>query len=190
MSSQYPPLEDGNFASQNFLNTEDDKYTLEELERIFAKKFNMSVSGTSTIEGQLTAQEINITDNKTIMLNANPLHTYNKCKRYEYVIQHNEEKSFINIPINVLSNNSSNNQARIYLCSLTRADGIFSILNSNPVFCFYLICSDVSVLNPIILVSNQISSYNYSEIDRTLTIDFDRVYSSDLKVLFSMNQIQ
>ena len=94
MSSQYPPLEDGGFSSQNFLNTEDDKYTLQELENLFAKNFNMSVSGTSTLEGTVNAQEINITDNKTIMMNANPLHTFNKCKRYEYTIQHNDEKNF------------------------------------------------------------------------------------------------
>ena len=48
----------------------------------------MSVSGKSTLEGTVNAQEINITDNKTIMMNANPLHTFNKCKRYEYTIQH------------------------------------------------------------------------------------------------------
>ena len=29
MSSQYPPLEDAGFSSQNFLNTEDDKYTIQ-----------------------------------------------------------------------------------------------------------------------------------------------------------------
>ena len=189
MSSQYPPLEDATFSSQNFLNTEDSEYTLQELENIFAKKFNMSVSGTSTLEGTVNAQEINITDNKTIMMNANPLHTFNKCKRYEYIIQHNEEKSFLNIPID-LSNNSSSNQARIYLCSLTRSDGVFSILNVNPVFTFYLICSDVSVMNPIVIVSNQISSYAYNDIDKLLNIEFDRKYTSDLKILFSMNQIQ
>ena len=189
MSSQYPPLEDVGFSKTNFLNTEDDEYSIQELQNIFAKKFNMSVTGTSTIEGTMNAQEINITDNKTIMMNANPLHTFNKCKRYEYTIQHNEEKSYINIPIN-LENNSSKNSARIFLCSLTRSDGIFSILNANPVFTFYLICSDFSVMNPIVIVANQIGATSYNDIDKILAIEFDRKYSSDLKLIFSMNQIQ
>ena len=84
MSSQYPPLEDGGFSSQNFLNTEDDTYTLQELENIFAKKFNMQVSGTSTIEGTMNASEINITDNKSIIMNKNRLYFIKLSKRCSF----------------------------------------------------------------------------------------------------------
>ena len=111
MSSQYPPTEDNNFASTNFINSEDSEYTIEELEQLFAKKYNTFLSGTSTISGG-----INITDNKRIYFNKNEMHSVNKCQRFEYNIESNSEKSFINIPLNLSVNaSSSTNQARIYL---------------------------------------------------------------------------
>ena len=150
MSNEYPPLDPATgFIQDNFLDTTDNEYSLEELENIFAKKFNMNVSGLSQIKG-----DVNINDNKNIYINNNPLHTFNKTKRYIYTIQNHQ----LHIPLS-FSNHSSTNSSQIYLCSLTRNDGIFSQVNVNPIFSFYLLCSPYSVMNPIPIIQNQIRFY-------------------------------
>ena len=166
-------------------NTTDDEYTLTELENIFAKKFNLTVSGLSQISG-----DVNINDNKRIYVNSNLLETFNKTKRTIYSIKNsNGSHSFINIPINT-ANQSSSNLSQIYLCSLTRADGVYSIENTNPVFSFYLLCSNYSVMPPIPIIQNQIHSYYYDEVNSQMYVEFDRVYKTELSTLFSQNQIQ
>ena len=185
MSNFYPPIsEDVGFNPDNFIDTTDDNLDINELEQIFAKKFNMNISGVTTASG-----DININDNKSIFLNNNQLHSFNKCKRFEYQLETKDNKSSVSIPIS-FDNPSASNLSKIYLCSLTRNDGIFSIINTNPVFTFYLIASDYSVMSPIPIIQNQIQSYEYNETDKILSIDFDRLYTSDFSVLFSMNQIQ
>ena len=50
MSNEYPPLDpNSGFIQDNFLDTTDNEYSLAELETIFAKKYNMNVSGISQI---------------------------------------------------------------------------------------------------------------------------------------------
>ena len=121
-------------------------------------------------------------------MNDNPLHTFNKCRRYEYKIEEQQDdKSFLNIPFD-FNNVSSSNVAQIYLCSLCRSDGVFSIVNSNPICSFYLFCSNFSVMPPIILVQNQVESVSYDEVNSLFRFTFDRLF--DLNVLFSVTQIQ
>ena len=184
MSNSYPPIDDGaGYNPQNFIDTSDDSLDITELELLFAKKYNMNISGTSTISG-----DINITDNKRIYVNDNPLHSFNKCRRYEYKIQEQQNnKSYLTIPFD-FNNVSSTNFAQIYLCSLCRNDGIFSIINSNPICSFYLFCSNFSMMTPIILVQNQVEAVVYDDVNKFFRFNFDRVF--DLNVMFSVNQLQ
>ena len=100
MSNEYPPLDpNSGFIQDNFLDTTDNEYSLAELETIFAKKYNMNVSGISQIKG-----DVNIHDNKNIYINNNPLHTFNKTKRYIYTIQNQHQ---LVIPFS-LSNSCAN----------------------------------------------------------------------------------
>ncbi len=179
MSNEHPPLDlSSGFIQDNFLDTTDNEFSLDELETIFAKKYNMNVSGISQIKG-----DVNIHDNKNIYINNNPLHTFNKTKRFIYTI-HNHQLA---IPFSI-SNNSSTNISQIYLCSLTRNDGIFSQIQVNPIFSFYLLCSPYSVMNPIPIIQNQVKSYTYDTINQRILIEFDRPY--EIEVIFTMTQIQ
>ena len=183
MSNSYPPIDDGaGYNPQNFIDTSDDSLDITELELLFAKKYNMNISGTSTISG-----DINITDNKRIYVNDNPLHSFNKCRRYEYKIEKQEDnKSFLTIPFD-FTNVSSNNVSQIFICSLCRSDGVFSIVNSNPFCSFYLLCSNVSVMAPIPIVQNQVESIVYDDINKLFRFNFDRLF--DLNVIFSVTHL-
>lgn len=145
---------------------------------LYARNSDMTVSGVSQFQG-----DINVESDRIIYINGNTLHTFNKTRRSVYTI----ENQRVAIPFSI-EGSSSVNIAQIYFCSLTRNDGIFDEADTNPILSFYLICSPSSVMPPIPIIQNQISSYVYDATNQQIIIEFEKNY--ELEVMFSMTQIQ